>query len=161
MVRFINWENVPREIKKMIPKPIVNIFVKKNYDALGEFHYKFLSLGMMRFMDQYNYDVERIMRCDIHYTMPEGRVVSFCGFNILPEVYRDYVQKQYSISFDEYEKKYSPEKVRKTIKLRRTKDYLEMVKKHPIYKPLLGVPQNKYEIAKPVFRFVPRGWVCL
>jgi len=133
VTKFINWENVPGEIKKMLPKLIVNIFVKQSYDALGEFHYKFLFLGMMHFMDQYNYDVERVMRCDIHYTMPDGRIVPFCAFNVLPEVYRDYVQKQYSISFEEYEKRYGPGKVGETMKFRRTRDYLEMVKKHPIY----------------------------
>jgi Predicted Fe-S oxidoreductases len=87
----------------------------------------------MHFMDQYNYDVERVMRCDIHYTMPDGRVVPFCAFNVLPEIYRDYVQKQYSISFEEYEKRYGPGKVGEAMKFRRTREYLEMVKKHPIY----------------------------
>jgi hypothetical protein len=53
-------------------------------------------------MDTYNYDVARIMRCDIHYLAPDGRVIPFCTFNVLPDIYRDYIQEQYKISFEEW-----------------------------------------------------------
>ncbi len=131
--RFIEWKNVPSELKKMLPKMLSDIFIKQDYSTLGEFHYKFLFLGMMHFMDQYNYDIERVMRCDIHYTMPDGRVVPFCAFNVVPDVYRDYVQKQYAMSFEEYEKIHGKGKIGESMKYRRTKEFIEKVRSNPIY----------------------------
>jgi len=60
---------------------------------------------MMHFQDPYNYDVERVERCGIHYTMPDGRIIPFCAFNVLPEIYRDKVQREYAISAKEWEDK--------------------------------------------------------
>jgi len=36
--------------------------------------------------------------------MPDGRIVPFCAFNVLPELYRDKIQKQYSVSWEEWAK---------------------------------------------------------
>ena len=84
---------------------LIQIVKKRgDYKALGEFHYRALFLGMMHFQDKYNYDVERVKRCVIHYVMPDGRIVPFCAFNVLPELYRDVVQKKYSISIEEWER---------------------------------------------------------
>ncbi len=82
------------------------IILQRSYKALGEFHYKSLFLGMMHFMDLYNYDVQRVMRCDIHYLSPDGRVIPFCTYNVLSDLYRDKIIKEYSMSFEEYERKY-------------------------------------------------------
>ncbi|MFB6354318.1 MAG: radical SAM protein, partial [Halobacteriales archaeon] len=57
---------------------------------------------MMHFMDPYNYDVDRVERCDIHYAMPDGRVVPFCAYNVLPGRYRDAVQAEYAIGAEEW-----------------------------------------------------------
>ncbi|MFW6383809.1 MAG: tetraether lipid synthase Tes [Halodesulfurarchaeum sp.] len=67
------------------------------YDGLVEFHRNSLFLGMMHFMDPYNYDVDRVRRCDIHYAMPDGRAVPFCAYNVLPELYRDDVQAAHAV----------------------------------------------------------------
>jgi len=131
--KFIEWRNVPSDLKKLLPKLLVNIFTKQSYEALGEFHYKFLFIGMMHFMDQYNYDVQRVMRCDIHYVMPDGRVIPFCAFNVLPDIYRDYIQKQYAISFEEYEKIHGSGKIGEASKYRRSSEFIEKIKKHPLY----------------------------
>ncbi len=98
--KFVNEEKQPKEFN--IWKILYGIFVRHNYEALGEFNYKMLYLGMMHFMDTYNYDVARIMRCDIHYLAPDGRVIPFCTFNVLPDIYRDYIQEQYKIPFEEW-----------------------------------------------------------
>lgn len=74
-----------------------------DYDGLRDFHHQSLFIGMMHFMDPYNYDVDRIHKCDIHYAVPDGRVVPFCAFNVLPELYRDSIQEEHSIPFDEWE----------------------------------------------------------
>ncbi len=88
-----------------IRKLLFNIVVKHNYEALGEFHKKLLFIGMMHFMDLYNYDIERVKRCNILYALPDGRFIPFCAFNVIPELYRDKVQKEYSISIEEWEKR--------------------------------------------------------
>ena len=36
--------------------------------------------------------------------MPDGEVLPFCTFNVFPEVYRDKIQKQYSIPSKEWER---------------------------------------------------------
>jgi uncharacterized radical SAM superfamily Fe-S cluster-containing enzyme len=62
-------------------------------------------LGMMHFQDKYNQDEERLQRCDIHYLTPDMRIIPFCSFNVIPEWYRDRIQKKYGVSVEEWEKK--------------------------------------------------------
>jgi len=38
------------------------------------------------FLDAYNFDVRRLMKCCIHHVLPSGHVIPFCAYNIL---YRD------------------------------------------------------------------------
>lgn len=101
---FVDWEKTPEQLRKRkrLLRIIYKIFVKHDYSALSEFHYNSLFLGMMHFMDEYNYDVARVERCDIHYVTPDGRVVPFCTFNVFPEIYRDKAQTAYSISISDY-----------------------------------------------------------
>ena len=112
---------------------IKNAFLKGTYKAMGEFHTKTLFLGMMHFMDDYNYDIERVERCVIHYAMPDGRIVPFCAFNVIPEIYRDKVQAQFSYTWDEW-KKIKPEWEYKKDKYVRTKDFIEKMRKSEIYR---------------------------
>ncbi len=91
--KFVDEERMPKELS--FSKLLTSILIRRNYDALGELHYKMLFIGMMHFMDLYNYDVERVRRCNIHYTMPDGRVVPFCSFNVMESLYRDYIQAKY------------------------------------------------------------------
>jgi hypothetical protein len=102
--KFIDGEKAPREFD--IYKLLFNIIVKRSYEALGELHYKLLFLGQMHFMDLYNYDIQRVQRCNIHYSVPDGRLIPFCAFNIFEDVYRDKVMKEYSLSLDDYARKY-------------------------------------------------------
>ncbi len=102
--RFVDWDKTPEQLRKRkrILRILYNVFARHNYEALGEFHFNSLFLGMMHFMDEYNYDVARVERCDIHYVTPDGRVVPFCTFNVFPEIYRDKAQKLYSMPLNEY-----------------------------------------------------------
>jgi uncharacterized radical SAM superfamily Fe-S cluster-containing enzyme len=67
-------------------------------EPLGEFHTKFFMIGAMHFQDAYNFDVNRVQRCGIHYAVPDGRVIPFCSFNIL---YRDELQRKFANRRDE------------------------------------------------------------
>lgn len=99
----INKAKMPKNLD--LGKLLFDALVLHDYGALGKFHQKTLFIGMMHFMDLYNYDQQRVERCDIHYVLPDGRIIPFCAFNVIPEIYRDKVQKQYSLSWDEWAKK--------------------------------------------------------
>jgi uncharacterized radical SAM superfamily Fe-S cluster-containing enzyme len=88
-----------------VSKILYKALVKHNYNALGAFHHRSLFIGMMHFMDLYNYDIERVKRCTIHYAVPGGKVIPFCTFNVMPDVYRDKDQKVQSLSFEKYKEK--------------------------------------------------------
>ena len=79
------------EFWKLIGKTLIS----QNFDALREFHWNALFIGIMHFMDRYNYDIERVKRCCIHYATPDGRLIPFCTYNSGP-VYREQVWKKYS-----------------------------------------------------------------
>jgi hypothetical protein len=38
------------------------------------------------FLDAYNFDVRRVMKCCIHHVLPSGHIIPFCAYNVL---YRD------------------------------------------------------------------------
>src|ERR1035438_7527730 len=62
--------------------------------------YRTLMLAGMHFMDSYNYDVERVKRCVIHYAAPNGKIYPFCAYNSGP-VYRERIEREFSIPFEQ------------------------------------------------------------
>lgn len=64
---------------------------KGNFDSLTEFHSKSLFLGIMHFQDPFNMDLDRVKKCVIHYTSPDGRIIPFCAYNSMG--YRDEIEK--------------------------------------------------------------------
>jgi uncharacterized radical SAM superfamily Fe-S cluster-containing enzyme len=121
--KYVRRDKLPRDFNPI--KIIFNAFVKHNYKALAEFHYKFLYLGMMHFMDLYNYDVQRVMRCGVHYVTPELEVIPFCTFNVLSDLYRDLSQKNNGISLEDYAERFGRNKIGEHVKYRRDKKKLE------------------------------------
>jgi uncharacterized radical SAM superfamily Fe-S cluster-containing enzyme len=93
--KFVDTKNMPKSIN--VPKLLTTILLKHDFSSLGAFHVKSLFLGMMHFQDEYTYDISRVEKCDIHYVMPDGEILPFCTFNVFPEIYRDKIQRQYSI----------------------------------------------------------------
>ncbi len=81
------------EFWKLIAKTLIG----QNFDALREFHWNALFIGTMHFMDRYNYDLERVQRCCIHYATPDGKLIPFCTYNSGP-VYREKIWKQHAKS---------------------------------------------------------------
>jgi uncharacterized radical SAM superfamily Fe-S cluster-containing enzyme len=67
------------------------------------FTYRTLMLAGMHFMDSYNYDVERVKRCVIHYAAPNGLIYPFCAYNSGP-VYREKIEKQFSVPLETQKK---------------------------------------------------------
>ena len=79
------------EFWKIIGKTLIG----QNFEALREFHWNALFIGTMHFMDRYNYDLDRVSRCCIHYATPEGKLIPFCTYNSGP-VYREQVWKKFA-----------------------------------------------------------------
>lgn len=83
-----------RNIKPKILREVLPAIMSGNYESLRPFHYKTLMIGLMHFMDAYNFDLERVERCTIHYGFPGGKIVPFCTMNTL---HRQSLEKKYAI----------------------------------------------------------------
>jgi hypothetical protein len=91
-----NGENSGLDVWKILGKTLIT----HNFDALRKFHWNALFIGTMHFMDNYNYDIDRVNRCCIHYATPDGKLIPFCTYNSGP-VYREQVWKKFSQTSDE------------------------------------------------------------
>jgi uncharacterized radical SAM superfamily Fe-S cluster-containing enzyme len=87
--------------KKSLRKLMTEIMSDKSKETLAAFSWKMLMISGMHFQDSYNYDVERVRRCAIHYATPDLRVIPFCAFNGGPE-YRKEVEKKFSVPLEEW-----------------------------------------------------------
>jgi len=74
-------------------KLIAKTIILQDFNALRDFHWNALFIGIMHFMDRYNYDIERVQRCCIHYATPDGRLIPFCTYNSGP-VHREEIWKK-------------------------------------------------------------------
>jgi len=75
-----------------LPKILFKVLSTGSYDALVEFHERAILLACMHFQDAYNFDLDRMERCGIHYAVPDGRIIPFCTYNTIhrPEVERKF-----------------------------------------------------------------------
>ncbi|NIO23105.1 MAG: radical SAM protein [Candidatus Aenigmarchaeota archaeon] len=115
---FIDRKKSPKDFS--LGKMIYNALIKHDYTALGVFHHRSMFIGMMHFMDKFNFDIERVKRCCIHYLMTDGRIIPFCTFNVIPEWYRDVKQKSQGISIKEWEQE-TGKKIKNDLHRRNTK----------------------------------------
>ena len=83
----------------LIRNLIKGVITKGSYKALGEFMHRIIMIGIMHFMDVWNFDLERVQRCAIHYVTPDGKIRSFCTFN---NIHRPTVEKQFAIPIEEW-----------------------------------------------------------
>lgn len=67
--------------------------------------YPTLFVAGMHFQDPYNYDIERVKRCIIHYSARDGRIYPFCTYNSGP-YYRERVEESISTSLGMYKSQY-------------------------------------------------------
>jgi hypothetical protein len=99
--RFIDEEKKPPYLD--LKRVLISSLTRGSYAELKELNRNSLFIGMMHFQDTYNYDIARVKKCCVHYALPDLRVVPFCSFNVLPELYRDRVQERFSIPVSEWE----------------------------------------------------------
>ncbi len=77
-----------------------------SYEALGDLHRKMLMISSMHFMDAFNFDLERVNRCCIHYAIPDGRIIPFCTMN---SIHRPKIESKLGIPVKEWRRKYKVE----------------------------------------------------
>lgn len=82
---------------------LYSAFYRADYTPFLELQRNSLFIGMMHFQDLYNYDVERVRYCGIHYATPDGRIIPFCAFNVLPALYRDAIHRRFGVPVHEWE----------------------------------------------------------
>ena len=91
-IRSYRWRNMRRSITPWGFVKALRAMTDKGYGR-GEGAtkaYRTLMTGGMHFMDRYNYDTERVRRCVIQYSTPDG-LYPFCTINSGP-VYRPYIE---------------------------------------------------------------------
>jgi uncharacterized radical SAM superfamily Fe-S cluster-containing enzyme len=97
--KFVDYEKAPKgfNLKKLLKDAALG----GSYDSLRGFHYKSLFLGSMWFQDPFNLNIDRLKRCVIHYTTPEG-IVPFCTYNGIGV--GDAIREKHSIPIKQWEK---------------------------------------------------------
>lgn len=96
---FVDYEKAPAGFN--LKKLLMDAALGGSYDSLRGFHYKSLFLGSMWFQDPFNLNINRLQRCVIHYTTPEG-IVPFCAYNGLGV--GEAIREKHSIPIKEWEK---------------------------------------------------------
>lgn len=86
----------------MLRKYIWPVLRDGSYKALGDLHRRMLMISAMHFMDPYNFDLERVERCVIHYAVPDGRIIPFCTMN---SIHRESIEKKFGVSLGEWKKR--------------------------------------------------------
>jgi hypothetical protein len=81
---------------------IKDVVTKGSYEALGEFMRRIVMIGIMHFQDVWNFDLDRVQQCAIHYITPDMKIRSFCTYN---SIHRPNIEKQFAIPISEWTKK--------------------------------------------------------
>jgi len=93
--RFFREEEAPEGLTFLRFLKTLDGFADKKYSWNGKYEgytYKTFYVLGMHFMDAYNYDLERVSRCGVHYSAPDGRIYPFCTYSSGP-VHRNRVEK--------------------------------------------------------------------
>ena len=72
---------------------IMRMHLSPSYQSLGKIRRKIFLLGCMAFMDSYNFDVNRVRRCVVHYITPDLKIIPFCAYN---NVHRVAIEKEFA-----------------------------------------------------------------
>jgi uncharacterized radical SAM superfamily Fe-S cluster-containing enzyme len=96
-MRSLNWPLVAKEIGVFtLMTTILKTHISPTYQSLGRLRRRIFLLGCMAFMDHYNFDVNRVRRCVIHYVTPDLKIIPFCAYNNIHriETEEEYASKQ-------------------------------------------------------------------
>ncbi|MEM4703890.1 MAG: radical SAM protein [Candidatus Bathyarchaeia archaeon] len=93
---------LPMAKNEVVRGLIKDVVTKGSYKALGDFMRRIVMIGIMHFQDVWNFDLDRVQKCAIHYATPDGKVRSFCTYN---SIHRQNVEKQFAVPISEWTKK--------------------------------------------------------
>ena len=65
---------------------------EKRQKTIANTPYRSMLIATMHFQDVYNYQLDRVNRCVIHYAAPDGKIYPFCTYNSGP-YHRDRVEQ--------------------------------------------------------------------
>lgn len=100
--KYMHEERMPEGLdRRTFLKLLGSLMGDSSKGSLAEFSWKMMMIGGMHFQDMYNYDIERVKRCAIHYVVPDGRIIPFCAYNGGP-TYREQVEKKFSVPIEEW-----------------------------------------------------------
>ena len=78
----INWRETQISVGLLTTiRTILRMHISPSYASLADIRKRILLIGCMAFMDQFNFDTERVRKCVIHYITPDLQLVPFCVFN--------------------------------------------------------------------------------
>ncbi|MDY6966141.1 MAG: radical SAM protein [Halobacteriota archaeon] len=104
--KYFDKEKAPKGMDPF--KFISSLFLSDGKSGLSDIHWNFnmLLVSAMHFQDSFNYDIERVKRCVIHYATPDPkrRIVPFCAYNSGP-VFREEVEKKFGVPLEEWRKR--------------------------------------------------------
>lgn len=72
------------------------------FDGLADRFDRVLPVGVRQFQDPYTYDLDHVAESNVHYALPDGRVVPFSAYNGFPALYRDRAKAEFSITVEEW-----------------------------------------------------------
>lgn len=90
----MNMVLVTKEVGMLtLMNSIIRMHLSPSYQSLGKIRRRIFLLGCMAFMDSYNFDVNRVRRCVVHYITPDKKIIPFCAYN---NVHRVAIEKAYA-----------------------------------------------------------------
>jgi uncharacterized radical SAM superfamily Fe-S cluster-containing enzyme len=96
-----------RHVKfSFLRKHLLRVLTEGSYKSLGDMQRKSILLSSMHFMDPYNFDLERVQRCVIHYAVPDGRIIPFCTMN---SIHRPEVERKLGVPIKEWKNRHKVE----------------------------------------------------
>jgi len=103
---YLSLLGTVRHLKFSTLRKVFPVVTKGDYKSLGDLQRQSILLSAMHFMDPYNFDLERVQRCVIHYAVPDGRIIPFCTMN---SIHRAEVEKKLGIPIKEWKEKHKVE----------------------------------------------------
>lgn len=93
-IMSMEWYPVSKEVGMLtLMNSIMRMHLSPSYQSLGKIRRRIFLLGCMAFMDSYNFDVNRVRRCVVHYITPDLKIIPFCAYN---NIHRVAIEKQYA-----------------------------------------------------------------
>jgi len=90
----MEWYPVTKEVGIFtLTSSIMRMHLSPSYQSLGKIRRRIFLLGCMAFMDSYNFDVNRVRRCVVHYITPDLKIIPFCAYN---NIHRVAIEKDYA-----------------------------------------------------------------